>query len=217
MTSTTTPPDRKTRDRQRPRERTRAEKVRKLQADQRHREHRRWLLWAVAIVVAVGAVTAMMLSALPSSKQTNTAAPNFTVTNTAGQTVSLSQFRGKPVLLYFSEGAGCDACQYQMTDIEKNQAAFSKAGVTILPIVMNPAAEIKPDLARFDIKTPYLIDSDGSVSKAYNVLGKGMHEGLPGHGFVLIDAQGTQRWQAEYPSMFEPSGTLLKEINSRLA
>ena len=52
-----------------------------------------------------------------------------------------------------------------MVNIEKNQAAFDKAGVTVVPIVMNPADEIKPDLARFGIKTPYLIDSDGSVSK----------------------------------------------------
>ena len=216
MTSTTAPPDRKARDRHRPRERTRTEKVRKMQADQRRRDHRRWLLWTVATVVVIGAVTAMMISALPSSKQTNTAAPNFTLTTTAGRTVSLADFTGKPVLLYFSEGAGCDACQYQMTDIEKNQAAFAKAGVTVLPIVMNSAAEIGPDLTRFNIKTPYLIDGDGSVSRAYNVLGKGMHEGLPGHGFVLIDRQGIQRWQGEYPSMFEPSANLLKEINSRL-
>jgi peroxiredoxin len=216
MSTATAPHDRKDHDRQRPREQARTEKVRKLQAEQRHRAHRRRLLWTVAIIAVVGGLTAMMITALPSSKTTSNAAPNFTLTTTAGQTVGLSQFRGKPVLLYFSEGAGCDACQDQMVNIEKNQAAFDKAGVTVLPIVMNPADEIQPDLARFGIQTPYLIDSDGSVSKAYDVLGKGMHAGLPGHGFVLIDAQGTQRWQGEYPSMFLASADLLKEVNGHL-
>jgi len=48
------------------------------------------------------------------------------------------------------------------------------------------------------------------------VLGKGMHAGLPGHGFVFIDAQGTQRWLGEYPSMFLASADLLKEVNGHL-
>lgn len=67
---------------------------------------------------------------------------------------------------------------------------------------MNPASQIRPELASFGLHTPYLIDSTGSVSRAYGVLGEGMHAGLPGHGFVLIDAHGTERWYGEYPSMY---------------
>lgn len=66
---------------------------------------------------------------------------------------------------------------------------------------MNPASQIRPELAAFGIRTAYLTDTTGSVSRAYGVLGKGMHAGLPGHGFVLIDTHGIQRWYGEYPSI----------------
>ncbi len=56
-------------------------------------------------------------------------------------------------------------------------------------------------MAANKVATPFLLD-DGTVSSAYGTLGKGMHEGLPGHSFVLIDATGTQRWYGEYPSMW---------------
>ena len=60
----------------------------------------------------------------------------------------------------------------------------------------------------------YLLD-DGTVSEAYDTLGKGMHAGLPGHSFVLIDEQGEQRWYGEYPSMWLEPQDLLKEVQKR--
>ncbi len=80
---------------------------------------------------------------------------------------------------------------------------------------MNTREQIQPDLTTFGVRTPYLLD-DGTVSKAYNTLGKGMHAGLPGHGFVLIDAAGVQRWQGDYPSMWLDPATLLQTARSRL-
>jgi hypothetical protein len=101
-----------------------------------------------------------------------------------------------------------------MAEIEKNPG-FAEAGIVVLPIVMNTAAQIQPDLDTFGVSTPYLLD-DGTVSQAYGTLGKGMHAGLPGHGFVLVDADGVQRWQGEYPSMWLDPDDLLREATSRL-
>lgn len=39
--------------------------------------------------------------------------------------------------------------------------------------------------------------------------GPGGHEGLPGHGFVLIDAGGQQVWSGDYPSMWIDADQLL--------
>lgn len=141
-------------------------------------------------------------------------APAFTLKTTAGSTVSLSDYRGKPVILYFNEGAGCGSCTQQMAMIEQ-EAGFAQAGIIVLPIVMNTAAQIQPDLERFGVTTPYLLD-DGTVSKAYETLDKGMHPGLPGHGFVLIDKDGNQVWQGNYPSMWLEPAELLREATSRL-
>jgi len=181
------------------------------------RRHRRNLVLSVAVVLAVvGVVTAMMLNSRATSSSATRTAPTFTLTDTAGKSVSLASYRGRNVVLYFSEGAGCGSCLQQMGAIEKKQADFAKAGVTVLPIVMNTRDQITHDMATYGVKTPFLLD-DGTVSKEYGTLGKGMHEGLPGHSFVLIDKTGTQRWYGEYPSMWLSPADLLKQIENHLA
>jgi peroxiredoxin len=185
----------------------------------RRRARRATVLWSTAALAAAGLITtAILASAGSSALQHNIArpAPGFTLTATNGKTVSLVSYRGHDVVLYFNEGAGCDACFYQMREFEQHAAQLRSAGITILPIVMNPASQIRPELASFGLHTPYLIDAIGSVSRAYDVLGKGMHPGLPGHGFVLIDAHGTQRWYGEYPSMYLSTAGLITQVRAHL-
>jgi peroxiredoxin len=102
-----------------------------------------------------------------------------------------------------------------MGEITNNQAAFDKANIVVLPIVMNTREQIVADMAANGVTTPFLLD-DGTVSKAYGTLGKGMHADLPGHSFVLIDAQGVQRWYGEYPSMWLAPKDLLAEATKHL-
>jgi peroxiredoxin len=184
----------------------------------RHARRRAAVLWSTGLLGLVGVITAAMVATGSGSLQSSTArpAPGFTLTATSGRPVSLASYRGHDVVLYFNEGAGCDACFYQMRQFEQHAAELTSAGITILPIVMNPAAQIRQELASFGLHTPYLIDATGSVSRAYGVLGKGMHAGLPGHGFVLIDTRGTQRWYGEYPSMYLTTTALLQQVRSHL-
>jgi peroxiredoxin len=176
---------------------------------------RELLVWGAVLTAVVALIGAMMWSARETSDATVRPAPDFTLTDTSGATVKLADFRGRNVVLYFNEGAGCQSCILQMADIERNAARFADANITVLPIVMNTAGQIRADLASNGVKTPFLLD-DGAVSAAYGTLGKGMHEGLPGHSFVLIDAQGTQRWYGEYPSMYLSSADLLDQIRKHL-
>jgi peroxiredoxin len=104
----------------------------------------------------------------------------------------------------------------QMAEIEKQTAALKGLDVTVLPIVMNTREEITSDMQQNGVTTPFLLD-DGTVSKEYGTLGKGMHEGLPGHSFILIDKAGAQRWYGEYPSMWLAPEQLMTELRTRLA
>ena len=195
----------------------------KLEAERRRQGRRRArrtaLLWsAAALVLAAGITAAMLVTSGSGALQHNTArpAPGFSLLSTSGQTVSLASYRGRDVVLYFNEGAGCDACFYQMREFEQHAAELRKAGITILPVVMDPASQIRPELASFGLHTPYLIDTTGAVSRGYGVLGEGMHAGLPGHGFVLIDASGTERWYGEYPSMYLSTAGLIQQVRAHL-
>lgn len=193
---------------------------RRLRAEQavraaRRRRRLRTLIGAAGALALVAVVTAMMLTSRPESSDAIRTAPDFTLTDTAGNSHTLSQHRGENVLLYFSEGAGCQSCIVQMGEIEKQADALAQEDVTVLPIVMNTREQITADMAANGVTTPFLLD-DGTVSEAYGTLGKGMHAGLPGHSFVLIDKQGQQRWYGEYPSMWLAPEDLLDQVLSKL-
>jgi peroxiredoxin len=199
-------------------DRSRAERAQAAAAEnmrQRRRTQLRWtaLIGGVAVLVAV--VSAMMLTSRPTTSEATRTAPDFTLTDTAGVTHTLDDHRGENVVLYFSEGAGCQSCIVQMGELEKRASELAEANITVLPIVMNTRDQILRDMETNGVTTPFLLD-DGTVSKAYGTLGNGMHAGLPGHSFVLIDAEGQQRWYGEYPSMWLDPGELLDEIRDRL-
>lgn len=192
----------------------RAARMRAESAAVAHRQRTRRIVSVLALLAVVLTVSYGLLSSRQQSSTAQRLAPDFTLPTTEGASVTLSELRGGPVVLYFNEGAGCAACTVQMAEIEK-EPGFADAGITVLPIVMNTAEQILPDMQRYGATTPYLLD-DGRVSEAYGVLGTGMHEGLPGHGFVLIDAEGVQQWQGDYPSMWLEPADLLDEVTSRL-
>lgn len=196
----------------------RQEALAEIKAQQDKAVRKRRLLTRVLSLIAVlaigGLVTAALLSSRSHEDTATRVAPDFTLTDSDGGTHTLSSLRGKPVLLYFSEGAGCDACIIQQAKIEEDPG-FAAAGITELPIVMNTADQINTDRQRIGGKQAYLLD-DGTVSKEYGVLGTGMHAGLPGHGFVLVNADGNQIWKGDYPSMWIEPSQLLNIVKGKL-
>lgn len=180
----------------------------------RRRQRRGWAAWGAGAVTLTALVVVGLVTSQPEISTEVRVAPDFTLPASDGSTVSLGDFRGEPVILYFNEGAGCDSCLVQMAQIEQN-AEFAESGLTVLPIVMNTAEQINADRLRLGVQAPFLLD-DGTVSAAYDTLDKGMHPGLPGHGFVLIDADGNQLWHGNYPSMWLSPADLLREVTTRL-
>jgi peroxiredoxin len=195
--------------------RAKAERARAAAARASRQRRRYLLLWGVVLAGVTALIGAMMWSARPTSNAAIRPAPDFTLTDTNSATVHLADYRGRHVVLYFNEGAGCQSCLYQMADIEQHAAQFRAANIVVLPIVMNTADQIRADMAANGVRTPFLLD-DGTVSAAYGTLGKGMHPGLPGHSFVYIDTQGAQRWYGEYPSMYLSSTDLLDQVRHHM-
>ena len=64
---------------------------------------------------------------------------------------------------------------------------------------------------------PLLSDTDASVSRAYGVLGKGMHSDKPGHTFMLIDQRGVIQWRRDYSEMYVPNEQVLEAVRTVLA
>jgi peroxiredoxin len=196
-------------------EAARAEQEQARQHEQRRRTWTRLVIGASVLVVVAGVIAAALYSSQPEQTATSRVAPDFTLTDTSGVSHSLADYRGQNVVLYFSEGAGCQSCLVQMGEIEKMADQFKAANITVLPIVMNTKDQILADMQANGVTTPFLLD-DGTVSTAYGTIGKGMHGGLPGLSFVAIDAQGTQRWYGEYPGMWLNPTDLLEQATTAL-
>jgi peroxiredoxin len=148
-------------------------------------------------------------------------APSFMLTSGTGGQVSLADFRGKNVLLYFQEGLSCQPCWNQIKDLEQNQAALKTAGVdAVISITTDPANLIGRKVADEKLTTPVLSDPSVQVSRAYNANQYGMMgEMRDGHSFILVGPDGTIRWRGDYGgkpdyTMFLPTAKMLTDLTA---
>jgi peroxiredoxin len=150
-----------------------------------------------------------------------TAAPAFTLTSGTGGQVSLTDFRGRNVLLYFQEGLSCQPCWDQIKDLEQNNAALRAAGVdAVVSITTDPANLIGQKAADEKLTTPVLSDPSMQVSRAYDANSYGMMGDMrDGHSFILVGPDGTIRWRADYGgkpdyTMFLPTPKMLTDLTA---
>lgn len=146
-------------------------------------------------------------------------APGFSLTSGSGGQVSLADFRGKNVLLYFQEGLSCQPCWDQITDLEKHQTELRAAGVdTVVSITTDPANLIGRKVIDEKLSTPVLSDPTLAVSRNYQANQYGMMGDMrDGHSFLLVGADGIIKWRADYGgapdyTMFLPTDRMLADL-----
>jgi peroxiredoxin Q/BCP len=102
-----------------------------------------------------------------------TIAPSFTVKDTDGNTVTLSDFAGKTVVLYFypkDDTPGCtkEACSFRdATDEYKNK------DIVVLGVSTDTEASHKKFTEKYSLSFPLLADVDKAITTAYDVDGGG--------------------------------------------
>jgi thioredoxin-dependent peroxiredoxin len=121
-------------------------------------------------------------------------APEFTLPDADGKPVSLSDYRGSSVVIYFYPAASTPGCTKQACDFRDNLAELGMAGFAVLGISPDPPAK----LARFrneqGLTFPLLSDVDRSVLTAYGAYGEKQLYGRTVTGVIrstfVIDPQG---------------------------
>jgi peroxiredoxin Q/BCP len=121
-------------------------------------------------------------------------APEFTLEDQNGNSVSLSDLRGKKVLLYFYPKADTPGCTTQACSVRDSRTDLTALNVMSLGVSPDtPRAQKKFD-DKFELGFPLLADSDHAVAEKYGVWGEKKRDGKTYMGIVrssfLIDEDG---------------------------
>jgi cytochrome c biogenesis protein CcmG, thiol:disulfide interchange protein DsbE len=121
-------------------------------------------------LVAVGTVS-LLLTGLAWPKEPGDAAPDFTRTDFGGASIHLAEYRGKVVLLNFW-ASWCGPCLEEMPRFSAWQRAYAAAGLKIIGVSMDDAAEPAVRLlARHPVDYPVVL-GDATLGETYGgVLG----------------------------------------------
>ncbi len=96
-------------------------------------------------------------------------APAFTAPDQSGATVSLSDFKGKTVILYFYPKDDTPGCTTQACSFRDEYAAFKKKGAVVLGVSPDSAKKHTKFIEKFSLPFTLLADEDHAISLAYNV------------------------------------------------
>jgi len=98
-----------------------------------------------------------------------TDAPAFTAKDTKGNTVSLSDLRGKTVVLYFYPKDDTPGCTKQACSFRDAQAQYQGKDIVILGVSADDEVSHQAFTAKYNLNFPLLADTDKSLIKAFDV------------------------------------------------
>jgi peroxiredoxin len=141
-------------------------------------------------------------------------APDWSAPSSGNSSVSLRQYRGKPVIVLFYLGHGCPHCVVQLHTFATMVKKFNDAGISLIaigtdtPQSLNKAWTVGAP-ADSTAAFPLVSDTGMDIFKKYHCYDD--FEKMPLHGTFLIDAQGMIRWQDISYDPFLNAEFLLKE------
>lgn len=99
-------------------------------------------------------------------------APDFTLLDQDGVSHTLSQYRGKPVLIYFYPKDDTPGCTKEACAIRDAEPDFSKTGAVVLGISADSVKSHKKFAEKYSLPFTLLADEDKKVVDAYGVWGR---------------------------------------------
>jgi peroxiredoxin Q/BCP len=96
-------------------------------------------------------------------------APAFTSTDQNGNTVSLAQFKGKKVVLYFYPKDNTPGCTAEACDFRDNYQGLVAKGIDVLGVSVDSEQSHQKFVNKFNLPFKLLADTDHSIVEAYGV------------------------------------------------
>ncbi|MEM9679452.1 MAG: thioredoxin-dependent thiol peroxidase [Bacteroidota bacterium] len=98
-------------------------------------------------------------------------APDFTAQDQDGNTISLSDYKGKKLVVFFYPAANTPTCTTEACNLNDNYKSLQDAGYEILGVSADTARKQTNFRNKFDFQYPLLADVDKTVINAFGVWG----------------------------------------------
>ena len=154
----------------------------------------RKVLGVVLLIVAV-ALIAPRLTRAASVPAVGTAAPDFTLNSQEGKPISLSQYRGKWVVLYFYPKDMTSGCTIEAHNFQRDQAKYGAANAVVLGVSVQDVQSHQEFCTKDGLTFKLLADTNQKVSEEYG--------SLKNYGVMKLSARNT--------FIIDPQGKIVKE------
>ena len=98
-----------------------------------------------------------------------TAAPDFELSNQDGEPVTLTDYRGKNVVLYFYPKADTPGCTTQACGVRDRSGEYERAQAVVLGVSPDSPAALKKFAQKYGLPFTLLSDDDHAVAESYGV------------------------------------------------
>jgi len=99
-------------------------------------------------------------------------APNFKGTDQNGEIISLDQYKGKKVILYFYPKDNTPGCTAEACNLRDNYSDILKKGMDIIGVSPDKEASHTKFIEKYDLPFKLISDPDKEILKLYNAWGE---------------------------------------------
>jgi thioredoxin-dependent peroxiredoxin len=152
-------------------------------------------LFGFLILIGAIALLAPLLSRAAAVPAVGTMAPDFTLNSQEGKPVTLSQYRGKWVVLYFYPKDMTSGCTIEAHNFQRDQAQYGAKNAVILGVSVQDSQSHQQFCTKEGLTFKLLADIDQKVSEEYG--------SLKNYGVMKLSARNT--------FIIDPQGKIVKE------
>mgnify|MGYP000229938540 CR=1 FL=1 len=143
--------------------------------------------------------------------------PNFTSINDQGETVSLSDYKGKKLVVFFYPKASTPGCTVEACNLRDNYKVLQEKGYELLGVSADSVKRQVSFKNKYEFPFPLLADEDKTVINAFGVWGPKKFMGKEYDGIhrmtFLVDEQGVVEHVIAKVKTKEHAAQILEEIN----